>query len=91
MSSITMADRIVADVFAAQNVLDSAVLHEDVAVWERVREERLIALVHALTGQAEPATVLRAVDRVVEHLDAGGERDAAHIAPLLQQAVDAHP
>lgn len=84
-----MSERVALDVLAVQCVLVSGVPHEDVAVWERVREERLIALVHDIAGQQDPAHVLRAIDSINEKLDAGDVREASEVVRIVEQAVGA--
>jgi len=74
-----MVDRLTADVLAVQRILDSAVPHEDVDVWTRTREERLIALVHELTTRYDPTVVLAVVDRVQRGLEDGSVRTAQQL------------
>lgn len=84
-----MTERVANDVLAVQCVLVSGVPHEDVAVWERVREERLIALVHDVTGQQDPAHVLRAIDAINEKLDAGDVREVGDVVRIVEESVGA--
>jgi hypothetical protein len=89
MTTQPISERVALDVLAVQCVLVSGVPHEDVAVWERVREERLIALVHDIAGQQDPAHVLRAIDAINDKLDAGDVRDASEVVRIVEQAVGA--
>jgi hypothetical protein len=89
MTTQPISERVALDVLAVQCVLVSGVPHEDVAVWERVREERLIALVHDIAGQQDPAHVLRAIDAINDKLDAGDVRDASEVVRIVEQAMGA--
>ena len=84
-----MSARVAADVLAVQCVLDSGVPHKDVGVWQRVREERLIALVHGLTVGLDPVTVLHAVDAIDCRLEAGEARTADDVMRIAGEALSA--
>ncbi|WP_251153772.1 hypothetical protein [Cellulosimicrobium sp. Marseille-Q4280] len=85
-----MSARVASDVIAVQCVLESGVPHADVSVWERVREERLIALVHELTGEQDPVAVLREIDEIDQRLDAGQARTADDVVRIVNEVVSAH-
>lgn len=82
-----LSERVASDVLAAQCVLESGVPHDDVGVWERVREERLMALIHDLTSEQDPSSVLRAIDAICERLDGGEVRTTGDVLDIVRTVL----
>lgn len=82
-----LSERVASDVLAVQCVLESGVPHEDVGVWQRVREERLMALVHEVAGEQDPVSVLRAIDTIDHRLDSEDVRTSEDVLRIVSAVL----
>lgn len=83
------AEQAAQDVLAVQRILDSGVAHCEVSTWERVRDERLAALMSAVVEDPDPSDVMRAAARIEAGVDAGRMRVPADVVRAVRELMGA--